>query len=135
MTSKRAPTRESIVALHHLWQTMQTPALIHCKSGADRAGLVSGIFIIFAGGTPEDALAQLSLRHGHFAGADTGILSHFFRAFRDQRTPGQSFIDWATNTYEPDTLTNSFAAIPHTPLQALQQASAKFLTNTILRRE
>ena len=135
MKSKRAPTRESILDLHHLWQTMQTPALLHCKSGADRAGLVSGIFILFAGGTPADALTQLSLRFGHFAGADTGILGHFFRAFRDQAAPGQSFLDWATNDYDPAALTRSFAAIPHTQLQALQQASAKFLTNTLLRRE
>ncbi|MBS0560008.1 MAG: tyrosine-protein phosphatase, partial [Proteobacteria bacterium] len=57
--SRGAPHRDRILRLAEIFRTMQEPALMHCKSGADRAGLASGLFILMNGGTAAQALAQL----------------------------------------------------------------------------
>ena len=50
-----------------IFRTMQEPVLMHCKSGADRAGLGAGLYLMLNGGTTREALAQLSWRFGHFS--------------------------------------------------------------------
>jgi len=49
--SRGAPHRDRILRFADIYRTLQTPALMHCKSGADRAGLASGLAIMFEGGT------------------------------------------------------------------------------------
>jgi len=72
--SRGAPHRDRILRFHEIYQNLDTPALMHCKSGADRAGLAAGLAVLFEGGTADDALKQLSWRFGHFNRARTGIL-------------------------------------------------------------
>lgn len=76
--SRGAPHRDRILRFHEIWRSIATPALLHCKSGADRAGLAAGLVLLFEGGTAADALGQLSLRFGHFRRAPPGILDAFF---------------------------------------------------------
>jgi protein tyrosine/serine phosphatase len=46
--------------------TAPKPALIHCKSGADRTGLVSALYLYcFEGKSADAASRQLSVRYGH----------------------------------------------------------------------
>ncbi len=42
------------------------PVLVHCRAGADRAGLAAGLYLAATGRSPEEARAQLSWRYGHF---------------------------------------------------------------------
>jgi len=42
------------------------PVLVHCRAGADRAGLAAALYLAATGRAPEEARAQLSLRYGHF---------------------------------------------------------------------
>ena len=79
--SRGAPHRDRILRFHDLYRGFQFPILMHCKSGADRAGLASGLVRLFEGGTAADASAELSLRHGHIEGSPTGILDAFFRLY------------------------------------------------------
>src|SRR5260370_30946679 len=53
--SRGAPHRDRILRFHEIYRTMRMPALIHCKSGADRAGLVAGLAVLFEGGSAADA--------------------------------------------------------------------------------
>src|SRR5579885_3135847 len=39
--SREAPSREKILGAKRLFETVQYPVMMHCKSGADRAGLMS----------------------------------------------------------------------------------------------
>ena len=78
LESRGAPQRDRILRLHAIYRAMRAPALLHCKSGADRAGLAAGLFVLFEGGTAREALRQLSLRFGHIRQARTGILDAFF---------------------------------------------------------
>ena len=81
LESRGAPQRDRIMRLHDIFRHMRAPALMHCKSGADRAGLAAGLFIMFEGGTAREALRQLSLRFGHIRQARTGILDAFFHHY------------------------------------------------------
>ena len=123
--SRGAPHRDRILRFHDIWQTLQTPALMHCKSGADRAGLASGLAIMFEGGTAAVAGAQLGWRYGHFSRSRTGILDAFFRLYEAQAEGKLAFLDWVTTAYDEKALRHNFQA----------SRSSTFLNDRLLRRE
>jgi protein tyrosine/serine phosphatase len=104
--SREAPQVETVLELKRLFETIRYPALIHCKSGADRAGLAAALYLIFQEkrAVPE-AARQLSLRYGHMRSAKTGILYRFLCAYADYaaKTP-ISFEDWVAEIYDPQAL-------------------------------
>jgi protein tyrosine/serine phosphatase len=123
--SRGAPHRERILRFHALYSGMAFPALMHCKSGADRAGLAGGLAILFEGGTAAQALRQLSWRYGHFSRSPTGILDAFFlhyAATAEGRTP---FLDWVRDDYDEAALRRNFRA----------SGLSQFITDRVLRRE
>ena len=123
--SRGAPHRDRILRFADIYATLQTPALMHCKSGADRAGLAAGLAILFEGGTADQALGQLSWRFGHFSRSRTGILDAFFRLYRDTAEGRIGFLDWVTTEYDEAGLRTSFKA----------GAAASFVNDAVLRRE
>jgi protein tyrosine/serine phosphatase len=110
LESRGAPQRDRILRLHTIYQTMRTPALIHCKSGADRAGLAAGLFVLFEGGTARDALRHLSLRFGHIAQSRTGILDAFFHRYASDAEGRKPFLDWVREDYDEAALRRDFHA-------------------------
>jgi protein tyrosine/serine phosphatase len=110
LESRGAPQRDRILRLHDIFQTMRAPALMHCKSGADRAGLAAGLFILFEGGTARDALRQLSLRFGHIRQARTGILDAFFHRYARDAEGRKPFLDWVREDYDEAALRRDFHA-------------------------
>jgi protein tyrosine/serine phosphatase len=108
--SRGAPQRERILRLHGIYTSMQTPAVMHCKSGADRAGLAAGLIVMFAGGTAAEALRQLSLQFGHIKQARTGILDAFFLHFQREAEGRKPFLDWVRDDYDEVALRRDFHA-------------------------
>jgi protein tyrosine phosphatase (PTP) superfamily phosphohydrolase (DUF442 family) len=51
--SRGAPHRDRVLRLAEIYRAMAEPALIHCKSGADRTGLAAGIWLLLQGRPPE----------------------------------------------------------------------------------
>ena len=86
------------------------PAVMHCKSGADRAGLAATLYLILHEGRPvREAVGQLSARYGHFRFAKTGILDAFFALYRREGEPkGLDFLTWVETEYDPEALKRSF---------------------------
>jgi protein tyrosine phosphatase (PTP) superfamily phosphohydrolase (DUF442 family) len=125
--SRGAPHKDRILRLAAIFQDMQEPALIHCKSGADRTGLAAGLWLMLQGRPVQEALAQLSLRHGHVAASRTGILDAFFKSFAafQRANPEIPFLDWVRDTYAEATLRESFSSNPW----------ADRLVDQVLRRE
>lgn len=125
LESRGAPQRDRILRLAEIYRTMQAPALIHCKSGADRAGLAAGLYVLIHGGSSAQALAQLSLRFGHFKQSKTGILDRFFVTYAREGEGRKPFLDWVREDYDEDRL------------RAGQKSGrlANFLNDTLLRRE
>ncbi len=110
-----------------LFEEVEYPILMHCKSGADRAGLMSVLYRHFREGVPLDvAKKQLSLKYGHIRQADTGILDYFFeRYLEDTLERPVPFFEWAETTYDPDDLKRTFHA----------EGWANRLVNSVLQRE
>lgn len=66
MSARRILPQEKVVEVINLIKNAQKPVLIHCKSGADRTGLISALSVaVFANGSEEDAESELSFRYGH----------------------------------------------------------------------
>ena len=125
--SRGAPHKDRILRLAAIFQDMHEPALIHCKSGADRTGLAAGLWLMLQGRPVAEALAQLSLRHGHVAASRTGILDAFFKSFAvfRQANPEIPFLEWVQGTYDEAALRESFSSNPW----------ADRLVDQVLRRE
>ena len=80
--SRAAPSREELRGARELFERIEYPILMHCKSGADRAGLMSVLYCFLKEGVPlQQAVEQLSFRYGHFRQAETGVLDAFFERY------------------------------------------------------
>jgi protein tyrosine/serine phosphatase len=110
LESRGAPQRERILRLHDIYRAMPGPGLLHCKSGADRAGLAAGLCLLFEGGSARDALQQLSWRYGHIRQARTGILDAFFMRYQRDGEGRKPFFDWLDQDYDEAALRRDFHA-------------------------
>jgi protein tyrosine/serine phosphatase len=108
--SNVAPRREEVKAAAELFERVEYPVLLHCKSGADRSGLMSVLYRFLKEGVPlAEAKQELSPRYGHFRQTGTGILDHFFeRYLADNRRQPMPFLDWVDKVYDPEELHRSF---------------------------
>jgi protein tyrosine/serine phosphatase len=125
--SRQAPTVEQIKGAKELFDSIEYPMLMHCKSGADRAGLMSVLYLHLREGVPlPEAQKQLSLRFGHFRQADTGILDRVFDSYLEHNAREPiAFLDWVDKVYDPVALKRSFRA----------SGWARRLVDQVLRRE
>jgi len=123
--SRGAPHRARILRFHAIYSDMAVPALMHCKSGADRAGLAAGLAVLFEGGSARDALRQLSWRFGHFNRSRTGVLDAFFVLYAEAAEGRKPFLDWVREDYDERRLLASFRA----------HGLASFLNDVVLARE
>lgn len=124
--SRGAPHKDRILRLAGLFETIAYPALIHCKSGADRAGLVAAVYLLLRGRPVEEAARQLSWRYGHVAAGRTGILDAFLdRYAAAHAASGIGFLDWVRGAYDEQALRADFRA----------GRLGTFITDRLLRRE
>ncbi len=128
ITSREVPSRARVLGARDLFQTVEYPALMHCKSGADRAGIMSVFYMHFRKGkTIREALDQLSLRYLHMRAGKTGVLDYTFERYLAEGEPaGLSFIDWVMSpAYDPAAIKADFRS----------QWWGTLLTERLLRRE
>jgi protein tyrosine phosphatase (PTP) superfamily phosphohydrolase (DUF442 family) len=125
--SRAAPTAEEVKAARDLFDEIEYPTLMHCKSGADRVGLMSALYRHFQEGVPiAEARRELALRYGHFRQADTGILDRFFdQDLEDNARRPMPFLEWVDKVYDPGELQRTFRA----------SGWARRLVDQVLRRE
>lgn len=127
LKSRQAPEREELRAMKDLLETVTYPVLLHCKSGADRAGLMSVIYQHVRAGAPiSEAKKQLSWKFGHVRQADTGVLDAVFDAYEaaNARAP-ITFWDWVDTQYDAAEINRTFKA----------NSFANRLVNGLLKRE
>ncbi|PZQ49465.1 MAG: protein tyrosine phosphatase [Rhodovulum sulfidophilum] len=127
LNSRSLPTVETILALDAIFARAAKPMLIHCKSGSDRAGFVSALYLLLrTGATPEEAGAQLSWRYLHLRRGGTGVLGFMIEAYAAERArSGIAFRDWLATGYDREALTAAFEG----------GAMAGFVTDRVLGRE
>ena len=127
LASREAPTREQVLDAKALFETLEYPCLMHCKSGADRAGVMSVLYAHFRLGQPiAEAARQLSFRYGHIRHGETGVLDYVFQHYLDDAGPGVSFEDWVRRPeYDHERVKADFTS----------QWWGTLLTERLLRRE
>lgn len=127
MHSRDPPTREQVRNARDLFQSMAYPALMHCKSGADRAGIMAVLYRHFKMGEPiGEAIEQLSLKYLHVKQGKTGMLDFFFQTYLEEtKASGKPFLDWVEHDYDKERVKGAF----------MGEWWANILVDKILRRE
>ncbi len=125
LSSGRAPRRAEVLALVEALRGAAEPILVHCKSGADRAGFAAALFLLLQGRSSAEALRQLSLRHGHWHRSRAGVLDAFLHAYAREAEGRVSLLDWLRQDYDAAALGAGFRA----------GHFADFVTHRLLRRE
>ena len=100
---------------------------MHCKSGADRAGLMAALYLILQKNIPVDeAKKQLSFKYLHIKYAKTGILDKFYESYiYDTKNTSKKFLDWVETEYNPVVLKDNFKP----------KKISEIINTIILRRE
>lgn len=115
--ARAAATREQLLEAIAAMRAVEKPMVMHCKSGADRAGFASAIYLLeFEGKSVAEARKMLSLRYIHLKWSKTGILDHILRCYelRNDRA-AISFENWVASEYDQVTMQTEFDAgkAPH----------------------
>jgi protein tyrosine/serine phosphatase len=128
ITSREVPIRDRVHGAKALFESVEYPALMHCKSGADRAGIMSVFYMHFRKGVPiREAMDQLSLKYLHVKQGKTGVLDYVFERYLAEGEPaGQTFLEWVDSpAYDVAAIKADFRA----------GMIGSVLTEKLLRRE
>lgn len=127
MHSREPPSKAQILRAKELFETIKYPALMHCKSGADRAGAMAVLYKHFAMGVPiAEAVEQLSFKYLHIRQGKTGVIDFFFETYlAETKETGKPFLDWVEQDYDQPKVKAAF----------LGEWWANILVDKVLRRE
>ena len=86
LSARRPVTAAQAEEILQLIRNAPKPILVHCKTGADRTGLVSALYQLSRGVPASEAERELSLRFGHFPwlGSRSVAMDNSFRVYVDQ---------------------------------------------------
>lgn len=120
MNATSRPGRRQLLILLDLFKRCRYPLLIHCKSGSDRTGLATALYLMSMNHfDPNSALSAFSLTYGHVPIGGPQRLHEPLVEYRDwllkqgfTHTP-DIFHDWVEHEYRSDDDVN----IPLKPLQ------------------
>ncbi len=102
MFSRDTHSVESILGAKALFETIEYPAMMHCKSGADRTGIMGVLYRHYRmGDSIEEAIEQLSRKYLHIREGKTGMLDFFFEDYLTYAEKHPiSFSDWVATVYD-----------------------------------
>ncbi len=110
--ARKAPKQWEILHLIDTMRAMEKPFVMHCKSGADRAGFAAVLYkVIIEGASLEEARKHLGVKYLHLDWTATGIVDHIIDMYEDRNA--ESPIDmetWFRTEYSHRKAARSFAA-------------------------
>jgi len=112
MEARHAMSAETLLGLLDIFERLQRPFLMHCKSGADRTGIAAALWHLhIEGKTLSFAWGEMSFRYLHIQRSRTGILDLLLYSYgeyieRHGTTPVRS---WLQTQYDPQELSARFA--------------------------
>jgi len=110
--SREAPWPGAPRAIRTMFDEIAYPALMHCKSGADRAGLMGVFYKHFRLGEPISvAREQLSWKYLHVNAGKTAILDAYLDAYITQgESQGIDIVTWSESQFDPVAFKEAFQA-------------------------
>lgn len=110
LKARYAAPAENILALIHALREIERPFVMHCKSGADRAGFASAIYLLVIEGRPiHEARRMLSAKYIHFKWTKTGVLDYILDVYDARNTVDPiSFEAWIATEYDPVKIQQDF---------------------------
>ena len=110
LRSRRAPERGEVLKLFEAFRTAEKPFLIHCKSGADRSGFASALYLIaHEGATVAEAKRHLSWRYLHMRRGRAGVLGHVLDLYAARLRNGPIGVEeWFATEYDAETAQAGF---------------------------
>jgi len=135
--SREAPTVKILTGAKALFDTIEYPAVMHCKSGADRTGVMGVLYhFLHEKKSLDEAMAQLSFRYGHIKQGKTGVIDYFFDTYKEYARAHNialddqdAFLHWAETELDPKKIKENFMAKGRTTWWG------RLLTEQILHRE
>ena len=129
MRSREPPSQEADPrAARRSSRRSSIPALMHCKSGADRAGVDGGALQALQDGPADRARrsSSSSLKYLHVKQGKTGMIDFFFATYLEEtKASGKPFLQWVDEDYDQERVKAAF----------IGQWWANILVDRILRRE
>ncbi|WP_010138845.1 tyrosine-protein phosphatase [Oceanicola sp. S124] len=112
--ARRAVPAEEILKVIDTFRWIPRPFVMHCKSGADRAGFASAIYLMCIEGRPvEEARKMLSTKYIHFRKSRTGVLDYILDLYAARNAASPiGFEDWIRAEYDPVQINADFKALP-----------------------
>ncbi len=114
--ARYAAPRQDILSVIQAFRTIEKPFVMHCKSGADRAGFASAIYLLVIEGRPlPEARKMLSIKYLHLKWSRTGILDYIFDLYEQRnRESTISFEEWVATEYDNELVQAQYEAT-HNP--------------------
>ena len=127
MYSRDVHAPDKILGAQELFEKIDYPCMMHCKSGSDRTGIMGVLYRHYKmGDTIEQAMSQLSFSYLHVKAGKTGMLDHFFQTYLDYNAATPiDFSDWVQTVYDP----------PAVKAEFMSKWWGRVLTDGVLKRE
>ncbi len=112
ISAYRLDPRETYLELFEIFDRIERPFLMHCKSGADRSGIAAALYLMDQEGLPvERAMEELALKYLHWKGSKAGILRFLLQNYaEDTRRAPMPVRDWFASRYDREALSAAFRA-------------------------
>jgi len=112
LTARSLVKSEVLLELLDTFETIERPFVMHCKSGADRAGLAAALFKLHIDNSSiQEAREQLSFKYLHIRASHTGILDYMLDVYEDDyRENPLSIRDWIATRYDNVDIIKSYNA-------------------------
>jgi protein tyrosine phosphatase (PTP) superfamily phosphohydrolase (DUF442 family) len=115
LSAQRAPKRDKLLRLLEVFEGVDGPMLVHCKSGADRTGLAAAMYLIQVEGMPaREARRELSVWRLHAKWTKAGVLDLVMADIIAAEARGIGLRQWITDEYEQEATTARFRALSRT---------------------
>ena len=103
---------ERWLGLLESFDRIEKPFVMHCKSGADRSGIASALWLLDQeGASVEEARRQLSRKFVHLKSTKAGVQDHLVDIYEeDTRERPMPIRQWFAERYDPEAIQASFHA-------------------------
>ncbi|MDR9395167.1 tyrosine-protein phosphatase [Roseovarius sp. SYSU LYC5161] len=108
--ARYAAPRDDILAVIDAFRHIEKPFVMHCKSGADRAGFASAIYLLVIEERPvAEARRMLGLKYIHLKWSRTGVLDYILDQYEARAAQSPiGFEHWVATEYDRDAIQAGF---------------------------